>query len=710
MKCVQALAHSDLLLVWPGFNINVQQDAHEFLLKLLEQVRHDFCRETKLSVEEVDIHKYPLGTVFAGWLQTSGFCKCTRSTKVYELVDHLNLPLCTSVQEALRKFTNTEEVNDFKCPSCDSINSYSRKIDILHEPEVLILQLKRFDSSTDEKCDDCVTIDMDIVINEASFTFVSCVAHLGPSRKNGHYICITRCPDGSFVQFNDHNVSKTLCAPLSLMSRNGYLIFYKRNPVESKLPQSLGSLLVRNEPLATSTPNKVTPLKIKRRHRQGPKETSFQSSNIYELQAKSSRKQLFNDEPSSPALNQDGLKRSKGTVTPIKILRRKRKEPKETSLQSSHIYDLQTKKVKGQVPTDEPHPSSPVNHNHFQGTPVKITPIKIKKRKREEPKENSQQSSHIYEINSKPLEKSKKNCLRDKEEDIFGLETEVCRGVDRAFEEDILGPESDVCHAVGRSFKDVVLLPNEVPGATLPYAEVKKNSMDDLRRWLECYGFSKLGIKDQLVSRVENVIRIKGNRAVDPQLDEGRWYTQKKNTQQTTLVASQPTTFPTSGWDTFPSIQIPNMFNYGHIYFYLIESMPVYSDPSLSIVEDSDSGFSDEESNQVVDPFADDAGSIQHCKKIRRGMVFLKSGHVRKVENTSMGAVYFVRAQVRASMRMDFYNVQVAISTMSGNVKICTCTCKQQALGRCSHVSATLLFMWCHIQLNGYDGKSSAVS
>ncbi|KAE8737554.1 hypothetical protein FOCC_FOCC016990 [Frankliniella occidentalis] len=409
----------------------------------------------------------------------------------------------------------------------------------------------RFDSSTDEKCDDCVTIDMDIVINEASFTFVSCVAHLGPSRKNGHYICITRCPDGSFVQFNDHN---------------------------SKLPQSLGSLLVRNEPLATSTPNKVTPLKIKRRHRQGPK---------------------------------------------------------ETSLQSSHIYDLQTKKVKGQVPTDEPHPSSPVNHNHFQGTPVKITPIKIKKRKREEPKENSQQSSHIYEINSKPLEKSKKNCLRDKEEDIFGLETEVCRGVDRAFEEDILGPESDVCHAVGRSFKDVVLLPNEVPGATLPYAEVKKNSMDDLRRWLECYGFSKLGIKDQLVSRVENVIRIKGNRAVDPQLDEGRWYTQKKNTQQTTLVASQPTTFPTSGWDTFPSIQIPNMFNYGHIYFYLIESMPVYSDPSLSIVEDSDSGFSDEESNQVVDPFADDAGSIQHCKKIRRGMVFLKSGHLNGYDGKS---------------------------------------------------------------------------
>lgn len=142
--------------------------------------------------------------------------------------------------------------------------------------------------------------------------------------------------------------------------------------------------------------------------------------------------------------------------------------------------------------------------------------------------------------------------------------------------------------------------------------------------------------------------------------------------------------------------------------------MPEYQEFPSS--ESSDVSSGDDEVVETIclqDPFdVEESKCIQNNKKVRRGLQYLKSGYIRKVQDCREERYYFAKAQVRASMDCKAYNVMVAISIMSGSVwkAVCDDACPQSALGRCSHVSALLLFLWSHIRLNGYGGMSFVIS
>ena len=165
--------------------------------------------------------------------------------------------------------------------------------------------------------------------------------------------------------------------------------------------------------------------------------------------------------------------------------------------------------------------------------------------------------------------------------------------------------------------------------------------------------------------------------------------------------------FPHHGWELFPSRDIPNNFTFGSIFHYLVETMPQYVGEDCS--EASDSGSSEEEVEEVVqigDPFESYEGKeILGNKKLRRGLQYLKSDFVLEVQDCYPHRYHFYRARVRASMKKKFHWVHVALSQISGSVIKCTCLCAQRALGRCSHVSAVLLFILRHARLNGLSGK-----
>ena len=112
---------------------------------------------------------------------------------------------------------------------------------------------------------------------------------------------------------------------------------------------------------------------------------------------------------------------------------------------------------------------------------------------------------------------------------------------------------------------DIKLLEDDVPGAKL-VKEPKDCSVVTLKRWLECHGLKRTGKKCELVERV---IISHGVVSVDPKVDGGKWYDIKRQKDQRSTLA-QPVNVPVSGWNTFPSKNIPIMFNYGHVYFYLI--------------------------------------------------------------------------------------------------------------------------------------------
>lgn len=172
-------------------------------------------------------------------------------------------------------------------------------------------------------------------------------------------------------------------------------------------------------------------------------------------------------------------------------------------------------------------------------------------------------------------------------------------------------------------------------------------------------------------------------------------------------LALNPVCIPLTGWDKFPSKDIPRNFNFGSVYYYLVESAPIYAGEDQSESESS----GDEEEIEVIkirDPFEDhENDNMLRSKKLRRGLMYYKSNFIRDCKDTLEGQVHHFKGHVRASMNMDAYWVHVAVSQVSGSIIFCRCdkNCSL-TLGRCSHVGAMLLYILGHTRLNGYDGKS----
>lgn len=129
------------------------------------------------------------------------------------------------------------------------------------------------------------------------------------------------------------------------------------------------------------------------------------------------------------------------------------------------------------------------------------------------------------------------------------------------------------------------------------------------------------------------------------------------------------------------------------------------------IVQLSDDDFSsgDEEVEEVIaigDPFEDgEYNEIRFSKKLRRGLQYVKSGFVTHMEDTLPDRIHVYKCVVRASMKEKAYSVKAAMSQVSGSIVRCSCACPQSALGRCSHISALLLSILLHKNLNGPAGK-----
>ena len=117
----------------------------------------------------------------------------------------------------------------------------------------------------------------------------------------------------------------------------------------------------------------------------------------------------------------------------------------------------------------------------------------------------------------------------------------------------------------------VVLTEDAVPGAKLRNPP-NECSVEQLKRWLECHGLKKSGRKGELIERVTLSI---GKIKVDPKVDGGKWYEIKRDGLSvfSNYVFEPETLSPVGGWRVFPSCDIPGMFNYGHIYYYLVESV-----------------------------------------------------------------------------------------------------------------------------------------
>lgn len=141
--------------------------------------------------------------------------------------------------------------------------------------------------------------------------------------------------------------------------------------------------------------------------------------------------------------------------------------------------------------------------------------------------------------------------------------------------------------------------------------------------------------------------------------------------------------------------------------------MPNYDgdNQSESDSEEGEIEEAEEVNVNISDPFdSTETDEMLRSKKLRRGLMYLKSNHIRSCKDTVEERLHFFKAHIRASMDKDAYWVHVAMSQVSGRVIYCTCQCVQRALGRCSHVGALLLFILRHIRINGFQGMVNVIT
>ena len=104
---------------------------------------------------------------------------------------------------------------------------------------------------------------------------------------------------------------------------------------------------------------------------------------------------------------------------------------------------------------------------------------------------------------------------------------------------------------------------------------------------------------------------------------------------------------------TFISAQdIPVLFNYGHIYYYALESIKTVITESELQNEDDEEGL-----------------GHMTAKPLKNGRKYVDSGFVHDVMDTKSKEHYFLRAHVWPSMRNELpHNVLIILSELSGAV------------------------------------------
>lgn len=191
---------------------------------------------------------------------------------------------------------------------------------------------------------------------------------------------------------------------------------------------------------------------------------------------------------------------------------------------------------------------------------------------------------------------------------------------------DVLSP--DVIVPPTKKFQPIILTVDDVPDALLPRKVVSDNTIKMLERWLKCRGLPlKAKDKAELVERVG--LKIAGGKShiLDLKLDKGKWYEKKRaaleeaartevNSSQSITPSQQIVEFPRRGWKPFPSVEIPCMFNYGNIYFYLVESMPCLDNKD----EEDDSGCEEGGRTEEADPFEKENFYINEIQIMRKGL------------------------------------------------------------------------------------------
>jgi ubiquitin C-terminal hydrolase len=131
-----------------------------------------------------------------------------------------------------------EVVEDYKCENCEDDSVKSRVLLIGHCPDILTVQLKRFDWDGN-KVTTAVRIPTTLALDNYRdvgndlpqlYELDAVIKHHG-SGGFGHYICDATAGDGEWYRFDDFEMSNSSVADATSSSKMGftpYILFFRR--------------------------------------------------------------------------------------------------------------------------------------------------------------------------------------------------------------------------------------------------------------------------------------------------------------------------------------------------------------------------------------------------------------------------------------------------------------------------------------------------
>lgn len=189
-----------------------QQDAHEFLVELLE------------SMDGPHHSTHPMGSFFEGMVTSTVTClECKRESPTSTCFKSLEIEITSKnhINDAFNHYFASEHIKRYDCDNCKKDCDAKKQLKITKPPICLFVQLKRF--TVHGKINNAVEFDQILNLSqyyndEAKYKLIAVINHIGEGRESGHYTTVARTENDSFYEFDDIRVK-----PISLSRRNKYV-------------------------------------------------------------------------------------------------------------------------------------------------------------------------------------------------------------------------------------------------------------------------------------------------------------------------------------------------------------------------------------------------------------------------------------------------------------------------------------------------------
>ncbi|KAF8118546.1 hypothetical protein N665_0004s0029 [Sinapis alba] len=227
------------------FQINTQEDAHEFLLSFLDKLERcclePGSRDNSGSVSSQDVNI--VHNVFGGRLVSMlRCCNCNSVSETFETSPGWSLEIedVDDLSSALESFTCVEKLEDqFSCDDCKEKVSKEKQLKFDKLPLVATFHLKRFKNNgvymqkifKDVK----FPLELDLLPYMSSnenpevstkYHLYAMVEHLGHNTYFGHYSAYVRSAPETWHHFDDAKVRRV--SEECVLSKDAYMLLYAR--------------------------------------------------------------------------------------------------------------------------------------------------------------------------------------------------------------------------------------------------------------------------------------------------------------------------------------------------------------------------------------------------------------------------------------------------------------------------------------------------